>query len=168
MKPLKLLKQMELMCCNYAPLLRLLWHYTQALVSATSAGSHRPPFFQDQGACPLQGFRWASEHVTSILTDPPPLAAPPLFLHCKPTHCQGHRISMHERKRTIFSKHEPNVNEKGHRVHGAYTACWVAMLKKGALVCFFARIQYESTRTSCLDISFVIPSVHYMHTVLTC
>lgn len=51
MKPLKHLKQTELMCCNYTLLLWLLWRYMQALVSATSAGSHRPLFFQDQWVC---------------------------------------------------------------------------------------------------------------------
>lgn len=53
-KPLKRVQQKELMCCNYAPLLRLLWRYVQALVSATSAGSHRPLSFQDQWACPCR------------------------------------------------------------------------------------------------------------------
>lgn len=39
-KSLKRLKQMELMGRNYSLLSGLFWFYTQALVSATSAGSH--------------------------------------------------------------------------------------------------------------------------------
>lgn len=79
MKPLKRLKHMELMCCNYDLLLRLLWRYMQALVSATSAGSHRPLHSGSVGVS-LPGFRWASEHVLSIWLNPP--LAVPLFLYC--------------------------------------------------------------------------------------
>lgn len=57
---------------------------------------------------------------------------PPPALFCGPssvsalrsTHCQGHWISMHERKCTIFSEHKPNVNEKGDCVHWAHKACF--------------------------------------------
>lgn len=55
-KPLEPRKQTELMCRNYAPLLRLLRGSVQALVSATSAGSRGLLFFLDQWACPCQGF----------------------------------------------------------------------------------------------------------------
>lgn len=48
-KSLKCLKQMELMGCNYAPLSGLFWFYTQALVSATSAGSHGTLSFRSSG-----------------------------------------------------------------------------------------------------------------------
>jgi len=77
------------MCCNYVPLLRLLWLYMQALVSATSAGSRRPLSFQDQWACPRQvlgGHRSMSKTPWAFCltpTDPPaPLAAPPLLPNC--------------------------------------------------------------------------------------
>lgn len=86
MKPLRHLKQTELMCCNYAPLLWLLWRYMQALVSATSAGSHRPLFFQDQWACPcwvLGGHRSMSK--TSWVFGLTPLSQP-LLRFCTAIH----------------------------------------------------------------------------------
>ena len=132
MKPLKRLKQTELMCCNYAPLLRLLWHYTQALVSATSAGSRRPFFFQDQWACPCRvlGGRRSMSRAFGLTPTTPLLSRRPSSVSAlRSTHCQGRWISMHERKRTIFVKHKPNVNGRGHRVHRADTACSGAALK---------------------------------------
>lgn len=130
MKPLKCLKWTELMCCNYVPLLRLLWRYMRALVSATSAGSHRLLLFQDQWACPcrvLGGHRSMSK-TSRVFGLTPSHSLPHSLSALQSTHCQGHWISMHERKRTISAERRPNVNGNGHCVRWAYTGCLVVWL----------------------------------------
>lgn len=118
-KPLRRLKQTELMCCNYAPLLRLLWRYMQALVSATSAGSHRPLFFQDQWACPrrvLGGHRSMSK-TSRVFGLTPPLAAPPLFLHRDPHTAKVTGLACMRES----AQYSPNINQTLTGKDTAYT-----------------------------------------------
>lgn len=120
----------------------------------------------------LPGFRWASEHVMSIWPDPPP---PPPSHHpssvsaLRTAHCQGHRISMHERKRTIFAEHKPNANGKGHCGHRAYTACSVARLKGAfwfaSLLAACVKVLRLKMFPTDLNVSFVVHSGHYIQTL---
>lgn len=106
----------------------------QLVASATSAGSRRPLLFQDQWACPRQGFQmgigacheylaWAAPP-TPTLPLLPPL---PYFQLCG-ARCQGQRIDMHERTNTIFEEHLSNVNGKG-RPCGEYSGSWACVTR---------------------------------------
>lgn len=118
---------MELMSCNYPLLLRPYWRSVQALVSGTSAGSHRRLFFQDQWACTCQKGIGACHEYLALPPLPPCCSSPVSAMWC--AHCQGHRISMHERKCTIFAEGKSNVNEKGHCAYWLYTSCLVSWFK---------------------------------------
>lgn len=155
MKPLRRLKQTELMRCNYAPLLRLLWFYMQALVSATSAGSRGPFFFQDQWACPcwaLGGHRSMSKTSRVFsLTPSPPLAAPLLFLNCDPHAAkvsglacmrEGAQYSPNinqtqSRKDTVYTEHTQRARQVGLKGH-----LLLFEQLKADLICFLCFTQY--------------------------
>lgn len=63
MKPLKRLKQTELMYCNYSPLLRLLWRYIAGNCECHLCWKPKTTFLSGSVGVSSSGFRWPSEHV---------------------------------------------------------------------------------------------------------
>lgn len=63
MKPLKSLKQTELMYCNYSPLLWLLWRYIAGTCECHLCWKPQTIFLSGSVGVSLLGFSWASEHV---------------------------------------------------------------------------------------------------------
>lgn len=83
------------------------------------------------GGVSLPGFRWASEHVTSIWLDPrPSLPRPPLLCFYNAIHTHTHTLPRslaglactRERAHNIPAEHEANVNRNGRRLHGMHGA----------------------------------------------
>lgn len=131
-------------------------------MSATSAGSQRPFFFQDQWACPcrvLGGHRSMSKPSRVFALTPPPFRCPSSVSALRSTHCQGHWISMHERKCTIFAEHKPNVNGKGDCIHWAYKACSVVWFKRTILIGL-------STGSLCKSVILKMFPFFYIYTTL--